>query len=320
MVTLMKHGLVSNKHSLPTDDSKNDAHALSVFKYFKDHTKSEKSSNSIEKNEISDIFKPFEAKEGSTITPKFILIEGAPGIGKTTLCKEIAYQWAKHSLLQNTKMLFLVHLHDPAISNIRCLEDLIHYFYNFNNGAAECSKQYANLLNNSINSNDITVLLYGYDEFDTSKDSLITNILDRKILPECKIVVTSRPTASDSLHRIADVRVEVMGFNDDSKTQYIRQELSDDPDKMNDLQSYLDVHATINSLCYMPMMMTILVYVFKEKGNLPNNSTELYNKFIAITISHHLSKQKKSESLFISLKTLPTEYKPFLNDLSKFVF
>ena len=46
---------------------------------------------------ISDIFEPFQDKDDSIIEPKYILIDGAPGMGKTTLCKEIAYQWANGS-------------------------------------------------------------------------------------------------------------------------------------------------------------------------------------------------------------------------------
>ena len=271
MATIMKHGLTSHKNSLLMDDNTDNTNPLGLLEYFTTDDKSEGSLKPIETNKISDIFQPFETKDGLTTIPKFILIEGAPGMGKTTLCKEIAYQWAKQSLLNDTKLLLLVYLHDPAISSIKHLKDFIYYFYNFDQGATESSKQCAKVLNNR-NNNDITILFDGYDEFDSSSDSLVTDILGRKVLPQCRIMVTSRLTASDRLHRIADVRVEVLGFTDKSKIQYIKQELKDLPDKIKMLESYLNDNPSIKSICYMPMMMTILVYVFKEKGYLPNNS------------------------------------------------
>ena len=60
---------------------------------------------------ISDIFLPVKASDGSFID-LHILIEGAPGIGKTVLAKEIAYQWAKNELLTSKKLLLLVFLRE----------------------------------------------------------------------------------------------------------------------------------------------------------------------------------------------------------------
>ena len=42
-------------------------------------------------NEFSEVFSKIE---GTDNFPKTVLIEGAPGIGKTTLCKEIIFQWS----------------------------------------------------------------------------------------------------------------------------------------------------------------------------------------------------------------------------------
>ena len=240
-------------------------------------------------------------------------------MGKTTLCKEIACQWAKGCLLDDTKLLFLLHLREPAISNIKHLKDLVHFFYKFDPVSTELSQRCAEIINDS-DGEDLTVLFDGFDEFVSSSDSVINNILDRIALPQCRIVVTSRPTASDRLHKIADVRVQVMGFEDESKIKYIKQELKEYPDKISKLQSYLDDHESIKSVCYIPMMMTILVYVFKEKGQLPNNSTEMYDKFVASGISNLLPKKKKSDNIIMSLKKLPIEYKDFVSNLSKFAF
>ena len=66
---------------------------------------------------------------------------------------------------------------------------------------------------------DLAILFDGFDEFDSSSNLFITNILDRIVLPQCMVVVTFRLTTSDRLHKIADVRVQVMGFTDESKIQ-----------------------------------------------------------------------------------------------------
>ena len=316
IATVMRHGLTFNKNKLLMSDISEIDYTPG---YFAISNKSKETTKSISTNNISDIFQSFKNSDGSTIVPRFILIEGAPGMGKTTLCKEIAYQWAEQCLPNDTKLLFLLYLRDLAISNIKSLKDLVHYFYNFDQISTELSEQCAGSIND-MHGKDLTIIFDGFDEFDSSSDSLITKILNRYVLPECRIVVTSRLTASDRLHRIADVRVQIMGFTDESKIQYIEQELKSYPDKINKLHSYLSDHEPIKSICYIPMMMTILVYMFKEKGQLPNNLTDLYDKFVALTISHHLQKQKKSEYLFISLQALPPECKIFLTDLSKFAF
>ena len=315
MATVMRHGLATSLLKESCIDNPNAL--LDKWEYLITLKESEKSLKSTKTNVISDIFQPFKNDGGATIVPKFILIEGAPGMGKTTMCKEIAYQWSINSLLKDSGLLFVIYLRDPAVSRrIKHLKDLVHYIYSFDDGAIELSKLCGKILNER-ESGDLTIVLDGYDEFDLSDDSLISKILNREVLPQCRIIVTSRPSASYRLHRIADVRIEVSGFTDESKIEYIEQELKNQPDKINELQSYLENNPSLNSLCYMPMMLTILLYVFKEKGYLPHNPTELYSKFVALIISHHLQKKEKSHETFVSLQSLPDKYNKLLLSLSK---
>ena len=88
------------------------------LKYFATCNKLKETSESIKPIVF---FQSFKNHNGSTTVPRFILIEGAPRMDKTTLCKEIAYQWAEQCLLKDIKLLFLFCLRDPAISNIKIL-------------------------------------------------------------------------------------------------------------------------------------------------------------------------------------------------------
>ena len=277
--------------------------------------------NTISTHDISDIFKPFKRSDGTTIIAEVIIIDGAPGMGKTTLSKEIAYRWANSQLLDDTKLVFFVYLRDPEIQKIRDLESFIHYFKNYDQAAASFSKQCANILINRSN-DDVTIILDGYDEyFDASGDSFINRIINRKVFAKSKLIITSRPTATDRLQHIGDIRVEVMGFTDDSKKEYIKQELKNYPDKMEKLFSYLNNHQTINSICYIPMIMTILVCTFREIEELPSDQTELYEKFITLAISRYVEKlENKPNPTILPLKHLPELYKNFLFELSKFAF
>ena len=259
--------------------------------------------------EISDMFK-FKTEDDSVIEPKLILIDGAPGMGKTTLCKEIAYQWAKGELLKDTKIVFLLFLREPGVQNMQDLNDFIQYFFKIKNPLD--LEQCAEILKKS----NITILLDGYDELnDKGNDLLIKDIIKREILPQCRIVVTSRPIASEWLYELATVKVELLGFNDKSKRDYIQKELKDEPEKANCLLSYLNDHSDINEACYMPIIMTIMVRTFMKYEELPTNQSEIYERFVTLVISRYLH-----EKLPKSILSFNKKYQKYLQQLSEFAF
>ena len=121
----------------------------------------------------------------------------------------------------------------------------------------------------------------GYDEFnDNNNGSLIKNIIERDILSQCRIVITSRPIASEKLQKLAHVRVEVLGFTPQSQREYIEKELKEYPERIEKLLHYLHSHSDISRVCYIPIMMTIMVCTFKEIEELPTNESELYERFV----------------------------------------
>ena len=307
IASIMREGLLHEASKFPSTSSTK--------------LQSEQCGFSVSTNNISDIFEPFKRKDSSTVIPNVILIDGAPGMGKTTLCKEIAYRWAECLLLNNIKLLFFIYLRDPDIIKIQNLENFIHYFYNFDKAAAEFSRQCADALINRKN-DDIAIVLDGYDEYSDATGKLfLTHVLNRKAFSQCRLIVTSRPIATDRLQSKADIRVEVMGFNDASKKEYIKQELDNSPDKIEKLCSYLEKNKDINSICYIPMIMTILVFTFKEIQELPANQIELYNKFVTVAVSRYVQKLEEIPNTdILPLQKLPEIYKTYLLELSKFAF
>ena len=289
---------------------------LQFFEHLQHH---HGSSNNSRFFKLSKIFGPYQKKDGSSFIPNMIIIEGAPGMGKTTLCKEIAYQWASNQILTDHEVVLFISLCNPAVQLIKDVRGLIQHFYSLD---VEILEHY--LIENS---KKVAIIFDGYDEFcDSGENSIITKILNRKILTECKIIITSRHTASYKLlnqdKTDAYVRVEILGFTKESREQYIQQELNDFS-KVRKIQSYLDSHPSIETMCCIPMMMTILVYVFKEKErekkDLPANLTNLYETLVACTICRFYQKLKSVKS-FMTIHDMPEECKTYLSNLSKFAF
>jgi len=130
-----------------------------------------------------------------------ILIEGAPGIGKSFLLKHIAYLWAKKHMLSSSKLLFLLCLRDPIVQKMSSVNDLVDYFCKHEKTASNLGQICAAHLYKTGGQN-VTVLLDGFDEYpeELHDNSFIIDILEHRVLPSCNIVVSSRPHASSHLH------------------------------------------------------------------------------------------------------------------------
>ena len=150
--------------------------------------------------DISDIFLPIISSDGSSVD-LHILIEGALGIGKTILTKEIAYQWAKSKLLNSKELVFLVFLRECYLTQLMSIKGLLEYFF-------EDDQMTTYLLKYLLDTDgeDTVIIFDGYDELskESRKKCVKNDIICRKKLTKSCLVITSRPTASSGLHGLVD--------------------------------------------------------------------------------------------------------------------
>ena len=138
-----------------------------------------------------------ESDANSGHLPRSILIEGAPGIGKTILLKEIAYRWANGTILNNARILFLIYLRDSRFQSVTTISELIQYF--------DCLEEneipaVVKRLKQS-NGEGVVFLIDGLDEYPGAlRNTFLTCLFNRQILSKCLFVITSRSFASMSLH------------------------------------------------------------------------------------------------------------------------
>ena len=274
---------------------------------------------------ITDIFvaDPTDLTEPGTSftkTPKRILIEGAPGIGKTVLAKEIAYQWATNEILTEIKMVFLLYLRDPQLKSITTTKQLVEYM---SMGCLD-DDQITTFNKYLVNTKgqQLCIVMDGFDEYPTllQENSFIVDIINGGVLPEAILVITSRPTATVSLHDQVDRRIDILGLPKEERDKYISQVLSSTPTKKAELERHLKQQPVINGLCFVPLHLAVLLYLFRQ-GSLPETLTEMNESFILHTIYRNLKKHGKTPSGLVSkLTNVPKPVLDIVYSLSELAF
>ena len=269
--------------------------------------------------EIVDIFAADQAEGGYYGPPRRILIEGAPGIGKTVLAKEIANNWAIGELLQDIKILFLLFLRDPRLCDISNAEQLVQYLI------INCGLNKDEVQSCTVQLMDIKIgfVLDGLDEYDSKNNLFFVDLIKGIFFPNAIVVCTSRPTVTLHLYNYVDRRIEILGLPEEEQNDYIQKSLADLPGKKEELDKYLTRNPIIKSLCCVPLHLAILLYLFKQ-GSLSETLTEINESFIIHTIYRNLEKnntQGISEQVTIDkLRNLPNEIFDFVCKLSKVAY
>ena len=272
-------------------------------------------------NATKNIGDLFSDEENSN--PRSILVEGAPGVGKTEMIKQITYLWAKSELLCDMKVVFVLYLRDPDIHNLKSIENFIHHYVNHENRylSTKDAEGVVQELRDSRGSS-IAFVMDGFDEFPSRvyHSSFVAGLINGEVLPNALLLITSRPSASFFLHNRVKRIFDIVGFAKEEKEQYIADSLRD-ATKQNELQRYLKQYPIINGYCYVPLHLAMVIFLLK-RSSLPETLTRMNELFILQTIHRNLQ-QRNRQYRKLSLNSfgdLPSELLNIILQLSKLAY
>ena len=235
---------------------------------------------------------------------KVILIEGGPGMGKSTLAIKICKCWADGELLEEYDAVILLPLRDPEIQAAETIKDLLLIL---DDELRECV--YMEITKR--NGEGICFLLEGFDELPHQlRNSSIFSKLSEK-LSKCTLVYTSRPEACDQLRHVSSQKIEIRGFKEEQVDEYINnafENVEDGKEKALKLTAQVRSNPSIRSILYVPINIAIICHLFLLTLTLPNTLTELYTLLCINLILRHINKHTPGRVKYLSsLHNLPSQ-------------
>ena len=224
--------------------------------------------------------------------PRLILIEGAPGVGKTTFSGEFCHEWSQGKLLSDHKLLVLLPLRDNRVKSARNVSDLFQH--------PQLQQAIAEQVESS-GGEGVALWLEAWDELQESKrrkSSVFLDLVHGRVLPKATVIITSRPWATQNLKATSsgiDQHIEIVSTPAIQLSRILSQDKVR-PDVRAKLRDYVDKNPSVKAAMHTPVTADIVAEVFQWSQDTesppPRTTTQLYTRLTCKLLSGKTEGQK----------------------------
>ena len=247
--------------------------------------------------DVDDIFKPSEENNG-----QLVLVEGSPGIGKTTFCLKLALDWANGAMPRNFptfKLVFLLKCRD-------IIKDVVEEIFEqlLPEDLEERIKEtLANFLEDLDNQKQILIILDGLDELPEKSEDRVNKVLGRKKLSFCYVLATTRQEKGIETRKLLrfDMSLAIEGFSKDDSFEYIRKHFRNigtwHSSKGERLIEEVKQNPLLGDLQRNPLNLLLLCVVYEDhEGSLPSSITDLYQTIVRCLLRRYCAREELKAS------------------------
>ncbi|KAF9351443.1 hypothetical protein BGX26_010560 [Mortierella sp. AD094] len=207
---------------------------------------------------LEKLFDKRKLRDGKEDIPKRILIQGRAGIGKTTLCKKLVYEYHNGSWRNHFDAVLWIPLRQLKAFRARDLKGLLRE--KFFAHSERDSEALAKALED--HKSKVLFILDGLDEIlsDTqTADGVALEAFLKYLLQQNHVVITSRPSGVDTtiLPKL-DLELETIGFSTQNVSDYLPTVLG--PEAVKAVQAFIKQTPLIQSLVNIPVQLDVICY------------------------------------------------------------
>ncbi|XP_078381722.1 uncharacterized protein LOC144664461 isoform X8 [Oculina patagonica] len=271
---------------------------------------------------MSGIFKPHK----ECPQPRTVLIEGKPGMGKTTYCKKLVYDWAagkqekedSEDCFPRFETVLLLRCRDMKSVDDRLprekrekdvlpkyLQEAIDDHLLPRDVEEDVREGFFNFIRQ--NQSNVLLILDGLDEVPTNELPMFSEIIQGRVLPKCHLVATARHEAGIKVRIHCDTLLEIEGFTEEDARKFIAKYFKTTEDLAKKLSSKLENDKNLKEMSANPLNIALLCLVCEEfQGVFPERRTELYMEIVQCVLRRYIQKKglpENNEDLIKAFKT-----------------
>ena len=240
---------------------------------------------------ITGVFKP----HGGCSKPRTVLIEGEPGMGKTTYCQKVVYDWANgqetDASFPKIKLVLLLKCHDMSGNIWEAIDDQL-LPKDIEEEERENFFKYIR-----ANQSQVLLVLDGLDEAPSNLMKIFSDLVESRELSKSHIILTSRQEGSVKIRKYCDTLLQIQGFAPENSHNYIKHYFKDLEAQGQNLLKDIEQNIELGELIVNPLFTAMLCLFYEDlEGGLPLSKTQLYLEITECILKRFCQKQGLSHN------------------------
>ena len=255
--------------------------------------------------DMSEILKPHE----ECSQPRTVLIEGKPGMGKTTYCKKLVYDWATRNQeaeygFPTFETVLLLRCRDMKSDLWEAIDDQLLP----RDVKEDVRERFFDFVRR--NQSNVLLILDGLDEIPANRLPKFSEILQGRVLPKCRLVATARHEAGIKVRIHCDTLLEIEGFTDEDARNFILKYFKTVKDLAAKLLWKLHHDRNLKTLTRNPLNTALLCLFCEDRqGEFPENRGQLYQEVVQCILRRYRKKEGLPETEDDLLEVYKSELK-----------